>query len=224
MISLCTPSRSRSCTFSSRIWLRFSASSCWRLRFSSATATVSATASVNSRSSGSVGRAGVGRIQMDHAEHFAVAADRGADHARGQDVALAVAAAELAVVHHVAGEHGLAVAHHGRRQELRHAMVAVRRIAPRGDHFQVVGRSAWPSAGGPAAARRRRRPASLRTVRRAPRWPASRRRSPWPARTPAGTRLAAARPTFGSETSTSSSSGGSRKRLCPRRCVIVVGS
>ncbi len=87
-----------------------------------------------------IGRlAGIGRIQVNHAQHFAIAANRGANHARGQDFAFAVAAAELAVVHHVAGEHGLAIAHHGRRQELRNAMIPMRRIAARGNDFQVIG-------------------------------------------------------------------------------------
>ncbi len=53
IMRLCTPSRSRSCTFSVRTWVRFSANSWRRLRFSRATATVSATARVNSNSSGS---------------------------------------------------------------------------------------------------------------------------------------------------------------------------
>ncbi len=83
---------------------------------------------------------GVGRIEMHDAQHLAFAADRGADHARGEDVALRVAAAELAVVHHVAGQHRLAVAHHGRRQKLRDAVVAMGRIAPRGDDLQPIGR------------------------------------------------------------------------------------
>ena len=57
IMRLCTPSRSRSCTFSVRTWVRFSANSWRRLRFSRATATVSATARVNSSSSGSGTRA-----------------------------------------------------------------------------------------------------------------------------------------------------------------------
>ena len=56
------------------------------------------------------GCAGVGGIEMDDAEDLAFAADQGADDAGGEDVALRVAAAELAVVHDVAGQHGLAVA------------------------------------------------------------------------------------------------------------------
>ena len=161
---------------------------------------------------------------MNHAEHFALAADRCADDARGQDLALAVAAAELAVVHHIAGQHGLAVAHHRRRQELRHAMVAMRRIAARGDRLPgcrpaalAVGRRACSSTAPASTCVPSNNPssatfASVTTSVAFASSNASRHR------------LAAARPTFGNETSTSSSSGGSRKRLWPRRCVIVVGS
>ena len=83
---------------------------------------------------------GVGRIQVNHAEDFAFAADGSADDAGGEDVALRVAAAELAVVHHVAGEHGLAVAHHRGGEELRDAVVAMGRIAAGGNDFEAVRR------------------------------------------------------------------------------------
>ena len=95
------------------------ASSWRRLRFSRATATVSATARVNSRSSGSGARAGVGRVEMDQAEDLGAAADRGADHADGEDLAVAVAAAQGAVAHDVSGQHGFAFPHHRRGQDRR---------------------------------------------------------------------------------------------------------
>lgn len=69
-------------------------------------------------------------IQMDDTEDFALASDGGADDAGGEDVAFAIAAAELAVVHDVASEHGLAFAHDRGGEELRHAVVAVRGVAP----------------------------------------------------------------------------------------------
>ena len=88
---------------------------------------------------------GVGRLRRRRSSRdgstpstAAFAADRGADDAGGQDVAPAVAAAELAVVHHVAGQHRLAVAHHGRGQERRDAVIAMRRVAPRGNDFEFV--------------------------------------------------------------------------------------
>ena len=55
---------------------------------------------------------GVGRIEMHQAENLPPAANRCANHAGRMDDSLAVAAAERAVAHDVAGQDGLAFAHH----------------------------------------------------------------------------------------------------------------
>ena len=68
---------------------------------------------------------GIGGIEMDQSGHLAAASQRRADHAGGENLALTIAGAQAAVVHHVAGQHGLALAQHGGRQEVGHAMVAV---------------------------------------------------------------------------------------------------
>ena len=130
-----------------------------------ARATLSATASVNSRSSGSGTRSALGRIEMDQADHLAVLADRGADRAGRVKLAFAVLGGELAVPFDVAGQHRFAVAEHGRREKARRLMVgrlddrsARRRPATRPGQFAVCRRAA-------RAAPRRHRRACSRTGR-----------------------------------------------------------
>ena len=103
---------------------------------------------------------GVGRIEMDQAQQGRAAADRRTDHARGVDEPLAVAAAQRAVAHHVAGQHRFTFAQHGRGEEVRHAVVALLGERARGDQLQVVAADLpWWSRGhqehGPGVARRR---------------------------------------------------------------------
>jgi len=82
---------------------------------------------------------GLGGIEVDQPEHLLAAADRGADHARGGDLPLAVAAAHGAVAQNVAGEDGLTLAHHRVGQKIRHAVVAALGTGARGDQDQVGG-------------------------------------------------------------------------------------
>ena len=79
----------------------------------------------------------VGRIEVDQPEHRLAVPHRRADHAGGVDFALAVAAAQRAVAHDVSGQHGLALAHHGRGQEMGDGVVLLVGGGPRGDDFEV---------------------------------------------------------------------------------------
>ena len=155
------------------------------------------------------------------------AADRRADHAGGVHFALAVAAAQRAVAHHVAGQHRLAFAQHGGGQESRaRGDRALRKRVREATISRSRGRSA--SAFEIARQQQQRAGVDLRFARTAGQGHVGQRsgcRRPWPARTPAG--RAWPRPGRAAE------SPCRRRRplraaretcVWPRRCVIVAGS